>query len=300
MTVITVTTVGYREVHVLSRAGEGSRCCPAHRRRRHGALHVHAARDRGGRGRLAPPAGAAADPAHDRAARRHFIVCGYGRIGSVVAEEFRREGMPFVVVERDPERVHEVIAAGMLAVEADASREEVLQRLGIERARGLIAAVGTDAENVYAILTARVLAPNLFIVGSRGNRGCGAQAAAGRRQPRRLAVSHRRRADGADGTAAGGRRFRAARDQLRQPRSRDGADQDRVRVGARRIGRSWTPTCGSGSASSSSASSAAAASMEFNPSADACDAGRRSSSSCSVGRQASRIWSRPRQPRAAY
>jgi len=53
----------------------------------------------------------------------------------------------------------------MLAVEADASREEVLQRLGVERARGFIAAVGTDAENVYAVLTARVLAPNLFIVG---------------------------------------------------------------------------------------------------------------------------------------
>jgi voltage-gated potassium channel len=52
----------------------------------------------------------------------------------------------------------------MLGVEADASREEVLRRLGIERARGLIAAVGTDAENVYAILTARVLVPNLFIV----------------------------------------------------------------------------------------------------------------------------------------
>ena len=96
---------------------------------------------------------------------QHFIVCGYGRIGSVVAAELKRQGIPFVVVERNPERVHEIIAAGMLAVEADASREEVLQRLGVERARGLIAAVGTDAENVYAVLTARVLAPNLFIVG---------------------------------------------------------------------------------------------------------------------------------------
>src|SRR5438874_4350825 len=54
---------------------------------------------------------------------------------------------------------------GGLAVEADASREDVLKRVGIERARGLIAVVGTDAENVYAVLSARVLRPDLFIVG---------------------------------------------------------------------------------------------------------------------------------------
>ena len=54
---------------------------------------------------------------------------------------------------------------GALAVDADASREDVLKRVGIERARGLIAAVGTDAENVYAVMSARVLRPDLFIVG---------------------------------------------------------------------------------------------------------------------------------------
>src|SRR5581483_7006590 len=79
--------------------------------------------------------------------RDHFIVCGYGRIGSIVAHEFRRQGIPHVIVE------------------ADASREEVLKRVGIDRARGLIAAVGTDAENVYAVLSARVMRPDLFIVG---------------------------------------------------------------------------------------------------------------------------------------
>ena len=95
----------------------------------------------------------------------HFIVCGYGRIGSIVAERFRQQGVAYVVVERDPERLQAAIDAGALAVEADASREEALKRVGIDRARGLIAAVGTDAENVYAVLTARVLRPDLFIVG---------------------------------------------------------------------------------------------------------------------------------------
>ena len=95
----------------------------------------------------------------------HFIICGYGRIGSIVAQQFRRQHIPYVVVERSAERVQAAIEDGALGVEADASREDVLRRVGIERARGLIAAVGTDAENVYAVLSARVLRPDLFIVG---------------------------------------------------------------------------------------------------------------------------------------
>ena len=95
----------------------------------------------------------------------HFIVCGYGRIGSIVAQEFKRQGVPHLIVEKDADRVHAALEDGELAVEADASREEVLKKVGIDRARGLIAAVGSDAENVYAVLSARVLRPDLFIVG---------------------------------------------------------------------------------------------------------------------------------------
>ncbi|HEX3703310.1 MAG TPA: potassium channel protein [Vicinamibacterales bacterium] len=95
----------------------------------------------------------------------HFIVCGYGRIGSIVSNQLQQQHVPYVVVERDPIRLQAAMDDGALAVEADASREEVLKRVGIERARGLIAAVGTDAENVYAVLSARVLRPDLYIVG---------------------------------------------------------------------------------------------------------------------------------------
>jgi len=95
----------------------------------------------------------------------HFIICGYGRIGSIVAQQFRRQRIPYVVVERNADRVQVAIEEGALGVEADASREDVLKRVGIERSRGLIAAVGTDAENVYAVLSARVMRPDLFIVG---------------------------------------------------------------------------------------------------------------------------------------
>ena len=98
----------------------------------------------------------------------HFIICGYGRIGSIVARQFNRQAVPYVVIERDPERLQLAIDDGALGVEADASREDVLKRVGIDRARGLIAAVGSDAENVYAVLSARVMRPDLFIVGRAG------------------------------------------------------------------------------------------------------------------------------------
>jgi voltage-gated potassium channel len=165
MTVITVTTVGYKEVHDLSRAGQVFTVCLLF----------------GGVGSalytftlLATVVVEGGLPKrlqrrrHERMldiTKDHFIVCGYGRIGSIVAHELRRQNIAYVVIERDPERVQQAMEDGATAVEADASREEVLKRAGIDRARGLIAAVGTDAENVYAVLTARVLRPDLFIVG---------------------------------------------------------------------------------------------------------------------------------------
>ena len=94
----------------------------------------------------------------------HFILCGYGRIGSIIANELHQQGVPVAVIERNPERVRAAIDRGWVALEADASREDVLTAAGIHRARGLIAAVGTDAENVFTVLTARVMRPDLFII----------------------------------------------------------------------------------------------------------------------------------------
>jgi voltage-gated potassium channel len=95
----------------------------------------------------------------------HFIICGYGRMGEIIAREFSRQGVPFVVIERNPDRMHLAMDQGFHAVEADASNEDVLRRVGIDRARGFVAAVSTDAENVYAVLSARLLKPDLFIIG---------------------------------------------------------------------------------------------------------------------------------------
>jgi voltage-gated potassium channel len=165
MTVISVTTVGYKEIHPMSRAGEAFTMIVlavvvASVLYTFSFVMAHVVE-----GYLE----------HRWATRRrekmleeltqHFIICGFGRIGRIIANEFARQQIPFVVIERDAERVHEALEAGYLAVEADASNEQVLNRTRIGQARGLIAAVGTDAENVYAVLTARLLRPDLFIIG---------------------------------------------------------------------------------------------------------------------------------------
>jgi voltage-gated potassium channel len=165
MTVTTVTTVGYREIHQLSRAGQIFTVCLV-------LGGVGAALYTFTQLAAVVVEGGLASHLKQRGRMRmletmkdHFIVCGYGRIGSIVAKEFRQQLVPFVVIERNPQRYQTALDSGVLAIDADASQEDVLKRAGIERARGLIAAVGTDAENVYTVLSARVLRPDLFIIG---------------------------------------------------------------------------------------------------------------------------------------
>ena len=164
MTITTVTTVGYAEIHPLSRVGRVFNSGVIifgvatvlytfsflMAQLVEGDLQARWARHR--RERMLD------DLTH------HFIICGFGRIGQIVAREFMRQDVQLVVIERDPERMQTAIDSGYLAVEADASSEDVLKRVGIARARGLIAAVSTDADNVFAILTARLLRRDLFII----------------------------------------------------------------------------------------------------------------------------------------
>jgi voltage-gated potassium channel len=93
--------------------------------------------------------------------KSHFIVCGYGRVGRSASEELKKSGVPILVVDKSEERVERAIQAGLLAVAADSTRDEVLRDVGIDRARGLIAALSTDADNTYLILTAKALNPLL-------------------------------------------------------------------------------------------------------------------------------------------
>ena len=96
--------------------------------------------------------------------RDHFILCGFGRIGREIAAEFAAEGVAFVVVDQDERRIASGEAEGFTMLLGNAADIETLNAAGIERARGLVTAVDSDADNVYVTLTARVLRPDIFIV----------------------------------------------------------------------------------------------------------------------------------------
>ena len=95
----------------------------------------------------------------------HYIVCAYGRVGRTAARGLADEGVPFVVVEPQDELVELMEDDGILFLTGDSTSDESLRAAGIERARALLCAVDSDADNVYIALAARSLNPDIFIVG---------------------------------------------------------------------------------------------------------------------------------------
>ena len=98
------------------------------------------------------------------AMRDHYLICGYGRMGRQVEAEFKRQGVPYVVIETDPEVVNELLSQGTPVIEGNSTMDQTLIEAGVTRARGLVAVVDTDADNVLTVLSARTLNPKLFIV----------------------------------------------------------------------------------------------------------------------------------------
>jgi voltage-gated potassium channel len=164
MTVITLTTVGYREVRPLDTTGQlwtmvllitgvGTLFYAAVSSVE---LVVEGAiRGYFGRRRMQAAVGKL---------NGHYILCGYGRVGRQVAREFARDGVPFVVVDQEPGIIEECLVEGYLALLGEASDDTVLEEAGVRRARGLVAAVDSDADNVFVVLSARKLNPKLNIV----------------------------------------------------------------------------------------------------------------------------------------
>lgn len=94
----------------------------------------------------------------------HYILCGFGRVGQTVARELVHAGRKVVVIDVLPESLGRARREGFLEVEGDATEEATLRAAGIERAKGLITTIDSDAHNVYVILSARALNPKLFVV----------------------------------------------------------------------------------------------------------------------------------------
>jgi voltage-gated potassium channel len=98
------------------------------------------------------------------AMKQHLIICGYGRIGRSVCQELVRQKVPFALIERNEEIIRDFQMPGGVALAGDATSDEVLKKAGIERARALIAVAASDADNLYITMSARLLNEHLFIV----------------------------------------------------------------------------------------------------------------------------------------
>lgn len=98
----------------------------------------------------------------------HFIICGYGRMGTQIVAELEHHHTPYVVIDQTEEALERIRAERRLHIAGDASNEDILKQAGIGRARGLISAVDSDERAVYIVLAARALNPNIYILARAG------------------------------------------------------------------------------------------------------------------------------------
>lgn len=171
MTVTTVATVGFQEIHPLSTAGR--------------AFTVVLIISGVGtlfyllgnlarlllEGELRAILGRYRTEGKMKTVTNHYIVCGYGRMGKRICKEFRAKPLPFVVIDKNPDVIASLQREGLMAVEGDATQDDVLIRAGIERAKGVVSVVNTDTENLFIVLTARGLNKDLYIVARAGDEG---------------------------------------------------------------------------------------------------------------------------------
>ncbi len=168
MTVMTVTTIGFREVQPLDEEGRIF-------------TMVLAVTGVGAifyalvglfqfllEGELATILGVRRMKGRIESLRDHYILCGYGRVGSEIANELKDRGAPYVIVESNQSAIGEAQEAGHLVVHGDATVDSVLRDAGIEYARGLLAASDSDSGNTFIVLTAKALKPDLYVVSRAG------------------------------------------------------------------------------------------------------------------------------------
>ncbi len=96
--------------------------------------------------------------------KNHYIICGFGRIGSTIAKELAAENIPFIVIEQDLERIEQIDASHFLYLNMDATVDITLIKAGLHNAKGLVTAVSSDADNVFIALSAKGLRPDIFIL----------------------------------------------------------------------------------------------------------------------------------------
>jgi voltage-gated potassium channel len=169
MTVITLSTVGFREIHDLSFSGKLFTIILIIG----GVGTVLYALSTGAKlvieGELVEIFGRKRLEKKIKELKDHYIICGYGRMGRIICRELKSHNIRFIAIERNPDILKE--EEDVLIFEGNATKDEVLKKVGIEKARGLVSVLSTDAENLYVVLSARGMNPDLLIVARAGEEG---------------------------------------------------------------------------------------------------------------------------------
>lgn len=164
MTIITLATVGYQEVHHLSRAGHIFTMLLIISGASFFLYVAGAAVKFIVEGRIRTVLGRRILDNRINKLKNHYIICGYGRIGRVLCKKLAKEPMDIVVLEENTELIPVMDEDGILYVHGNATEEPELIKAGIKHAKGLIAALSSDPDNVFLVLTARQLNQDLFIM----------------------------------------------------------------------------------------------------------------------------------------
>ncbi len=164
MTVTTLTTVGYGEIHPLDRIGRLYNMALILSGMGVMLYIVGSLARVLIEGEIRSALGKRKLIKHIRRLKNHYIICGFGRIGEIIARQLKERDFSLVIIDRESDLATRLDELGYYFINGDATRDEVLLEAGIERAKGLVAVVTSDADNVYIVLTARSLNPQLFIV----------------------------------------------------------------------------------------------------------------------------------------
>jgi len=164
MTVITISTVGFQEVRPLSVPGRIFTMIIISTGIMIGAYTIGTLVRMFIEGELSKTFGRRKVEKKISELKDHYIICGYGRIGSLVCKELQEHNKDFAVIENNPSAIERMEANKVLYLSQDATVEETLIEAGIMHARGIVTAVGSDADNVFITLTAKGLRPDIFIL----------------------------------------------------------------------------------------------------------------------------------------
>lgn len=164
MVTITLSTIGYREIHELSTPGTIFLICFIILGVGSFFYAISTTAEFIIEGHLKGVLGRKKMTKKIHDLKGHYIICGFGRVGQLVAQELKKDGAEFVIIDVNRDAINKCVQSGYLYIDGSASNDDVLREAGIMTAKGLVSAIDSDAENVYVTLSAKTLRSDIYVV----------------------------------------------------------------------------------------------------------------------------------------